>query len=121
MTAKNFESHINFKKLLLKQKCAIFQICKGKRKFVNDYATKKCQQFSQLLPQLDNKASGLQATYESGKFKKFIFIIFITRRARKGNLNYSSLKKAGYGCRVLYFAKEKIQTPTIRLELISTI
>ncbi|KAK6624589.1 hypothetical protein RUM44_011448 [Polyplax serrata] len=47
--------------------CTDDKLCKNKRQKINEFASKKCKQFSKLLPELDKNASGLQATYESDR------------------------------------------------------
>ncbi|XP_074036827.1 A disintegrin and metalloproteinase with thrombospondin motifs adt-2 isoform X2 [Leptinotarsa decemlineata] len=46
--------------------CTDDKICKSKLSVV-EYASKKCSQFSKVLPELDSSGSGLQAPHEEGR------------------------------------------------------
>ncbi|KAH1015088.1 hypothetical protein HUJ05_012866 [Dendroctonus ponderosae] len=47
--------------------CRDDNICAGKRQSPVVYASKKCKEFSKLLPELDPKGAGLQAPHEDGR------------------------------------------------------
>ena len=46
------------------QLCSDDKLCKQKRKSVTEFATEKCNLFSEKLPELDGTGSGLQAPHE---------------------------------------------------------
>ncbi|XP_015597845.1 A disintegrin and metalloproteinase with thrombospondin motifs adt-1 [Cephus cinctus] len=45
--------------------CSDEKLCKAKRKSASEFATAKCSKFSEKLPELDSKGSGLQAPHET--------------------------------------------------------
>ncbi|KAL3288422.1 hypothetical protein HHI36_002868, partial [Cryptolaemus montrouzieri] len=47
--------------------CKDENICNKKRVTVVQYASKKCEEFSRVLPELDPKGGGLQAPHEEGR------------------------------------------------------
>ncbi|CAH1114535.1 unnamed protein product, partial [Psylliodes chrysocephalus] len=47
--------------------CNDKKVCKQKKLSSIDYASRKCAEFSKVLPELDSKGSGLQAPHEEGR------------------------------------------------------
>ncbi|KAG5886065.1 hypothetical protein JTB14_009513 [Gonioctena quinquepunctata] len=47
--------------------CSDDKMCKGKKLSAVEHATRKCSEFSRVLPELDRNSAGLQAPHEEGR------------------------------------------------------